>query len=419
MELRRDIVVGFDDREAKRGLDRIKKQSQNINREFKKTEATTRKNIRFSERWKRSMEGIARQAGNLRKAFGGIAGILAGVGVSLSGGLIFNEIRKSSEALDELKKTADSIGIGNANFLNQLRLVADLEGIDPSKIAEGFEFLDKQIGQFLRDGTGTASKSIDFLGIGEAIKNADSLEKRFAVVLDSIRAADKDLQASFLSEFFGRSGGADFKKLLDTPPDELIATFETARKALGNYSDDYFKRAAEFNDSLTVLQASWKSLKTEIFQAPSSIEWIENISERLQIFRKEIEKTQSVYKGLTSAIAGPLDQEQIELQRTAFGDGKDARFFADRAQRNIGSIQNQIKRNDRTVNFLTNDPPRNMQTEAIESELARRVQNEKKYNRQLEEQTRILSFFTDRLRSITAGVDPSRGAVLDDIVGPR
>ena len=211
--------------------------------------ARDREFARAMERNQRRVERFAKQSQrNLSKtsksfdALGMAAKRMAPLLAALGAGAVIGKLKATVASLDEIGKTADKLGV-TTDALQELRTIAESEGIGQGALDSSLERLNKRLGE-AQQGTGAAAKMLERLGL-EADKLAlMGLDDALGVIADRISALPQPTErAAAAAALFGREGVA-MVNLLRRGSDGMDQMRQEARD-LGIVLDENLVRGAE------------------------------------------------------------------------------------------------------------------------------------------------------------------------------
>lgn len=186
------------------------------------------------------MKGLTSQLSNAASGF------VAGFGLKKLAG----DAKEAIEALDEIGKTADAVGIATST-LQELRFGAARSGVSLSQLDSNLIGFVKRMGE-LREGVGPLNASLRNYDetFVELLKNTKSQEEALALFSDRMAQATTQTERAFLANAaFGRSGVAMVRLLQDGS--EGLKEYQNAAREAGLVIKDEFVRTAEaMNDAI-------------------------------------------------------------------------------------------------------------------------------------------------------------------------
>jgi hypothetical protein len=211
----------------------------------------------------RALSQIAQSTDSLdRRLAGAINGVMkfgAALGAAFSAGMVVDAIQRNIDAMDELNKAVQKVGIG-AEDLQRLRYAADLSGVSAEK-------LDKAIGNLatgmaeLAHGTGETAKALRAIGAQSGDSPVEALKRisdQFAAMPDGL--AKTNLAISL----FGKKVGPELIPLLNQGGAALQKLADEADRFGGVLSAGSLAAAEQFNDNLSRLQRTISGIVAQI-----------------------------------------------------------------------------------------------------------------------------------------------------------
>jgi hypothetical protein len=206
-----------------------------------------------------------RRIKGFQKAF---LGAFAGLASAAALKQLASGIQNSIDKLDELAKTADSIGV-TTDALQELRVAADLSGVSQEELTNGMKRFARTASD-ANNGLATAMRGFDQLNISVTdtsgkLKPVDVL---LAEVADSFAGMENATQkAALAQELFGRAG-VKMVNLLNEGSAGIQRMRDEAR-ALGLVIDeDLIRRSVEAKDELALMS---KVLDTQLTVALANL----------------------------------------------------------------------------------------------------------------------------------------------------
>jgi len=204
--------------------------------------------------------GLANDLESAKGKFSALAGVMAGLGVTLSAGAFAAWIKSTIDAADEMGKMSQKVGV-SVEALSELKYAGDLADVSLDQLGTGL----KQLSKNMRDASLGGKEQIrSFKDLGVEIKNTDgtlrSTDDVFRDVAEKFSTMDDGAEKTALSmKVFGRSG-ADLIPMLNSGASGL-KDMATEARALGVVFTGEAARAAEqFNDNLTTLKTSFTGI---------------------------------------------------------------------------------------------------------------------------------------------------------------
>jgi hypothetical protein len=207
---------------------------------------------------RKEYEGAMKASGGFLSTLGRMRGLLAGVGIAISGVTFVNLAREAIEFGDEIDKASKKTGIG-AERLSELAYAAGQSDIQFEALGTALKKMQVGLSQ-AGSGSKTANETLAALGltIGELQRLAP--EDQFELLADRIAAlqdpADRTRAAV---EIFGRAG-ADLLPLFEQGAAGIRAAREEAQRMGLTLTGEQAQALAEADDSIKRLSKSWDGL---------------------------------------------------------------------------------------------------------------------------------------------------------------
>lgn len=233
--------------------------------------------------------GLTHVAEGLKAAF---AGFLAGEVAHIT-----NEI---AEQADQVAKLSQQLGIGTDN-MQAWSLAAGLAGADSAEFTGGLRKLSAAL-------AGTTADSKDtielFKKLGVTTKDGNGEARQLDDILPDVAEGFKNLtngteKAALASQLFGRSG-LKLLPLLNQGTEGAKKLKEEFVALGGGFSPEALKNAEEYNDSITRLQFSFFSLKSQLLTSvyPSLQKTIDSITHGVVAAGKWLHETTALGTGI-------------------------------------------------------------------------------------------------------------------------
>jgi|TARA_R110000744_G_scaffold152542_1_gene266662 hypothetical protein len=245
-----------------------------------------------------------------RKGFGAVNKGLAGVTKSVvsmrsamvlaAGAVGFGYlVKRSLDATDSLKKTADKIGT-TTEALASLRYAANITGVSTNTMDMALQRFTRRTAEAAQ-GTGEAKGAIRELGINAKELNKMPLDKRMIVLADAFSNVGSESDKLRLAFKLFDSEGAALVNTLSLGSGGLNDLLGEA-KALGlALSGSAAKGVEDTNDALTKLGSLFKGLTDQTVAAFAPA--IEMIVERFTVFLQTIVKSKGGVEGFARSLA--------------------------------------------------------------------------------------------------------------------
>jgi hypothetical protein len=162
-------------------------------------------------------------------------------------------IRSQAQAIDELAKTADAIGVSTEN-LQALQHIAKLTGSSAQQLATNMERMQRRLGEVARGG-GQAAKALREIGINVDQIASLSADQQLDVLSKALAGVENaTIRASIANDLFGRDG-VRMLKLTDRLAREGIGGIKREMEALGaSISRTEAAGVERMNDALETAQ---------------------------------------------------------------------------------------------------------------------------------------------------------------------
>lgn len=202
----------------------------------------------FADGFKAAEKSLSRFNANMGKLGAAIGVAVAGAAVALGAA-----IKHTSEEIDKLGKTAQSIGVP-IEELSKLKYAADLSGLSLEGLSTGVGKLAKNMSEFA-GGSDEAGKSFRALGI--SVKDASGNLRPISEVIADVAGKfgtmeDGAGKTALAMSLFGKSG-KDLIPLLNSGSAGLREMYKEAEQLGLVITEKTFKAAEAFNDNLTRL----------------------------------------------------------------------------------------------------------------------------------------------------------------------
>jgi len=220
---------------------------------FKKAESTIKG---FGNRLKKPFGELGASIFNLRNA---VAAFGTVIGVRFAARLVTG----IADSADQIGKLSERVGVSTEQ-LSILRFAAEQTGSDFNTLATAIRTATQRIGEFAGTGKGQAAQALQALGIAEAVKDGEQLEELLPRIADAFQRIDNQAErVNLASKLFGETGGPAFLNLLQQGSRGL-AQFRAEAEKLGIVIHaDQAKNAADFNDEMNRLKATFTGFTQE------------------------------------------------------------------------------------------------------------------------------------------------------------
>jgi ribosomal protein L12E/L44/L45/RPP1/RPP2 len=254
----------------------------------------------------KSGERTARQ---LDRAFSGLKGTLATLGVGLSVAGITAIFKSAIDKADELGKLSQKVGI-TVESLSALKHAAELSDVSIEQLQTGLQQLAKHA-QEAQTGAGEAADTFRALGIAvkDASGNLKPTEELLLVIAERfVRMEDGAGKTALAMRLFGRSG-AELIPLLNQGRTGIEALRKEAERLGIIISTDTAKAAEQFNDDLKRLTSSSDAFKIKL---------AEDVLPALNLVVKEMLRAKlegEGFLGVLKALAQPWLEPRLKAER--------------------------------------------------------------------------------------------------------
>mgnify|MGYP006396977517 FL=1 len=223
---------------------------------------TERRLRTFQSRVGKTFRSVGKSVGGAVKKMASFRGAMVlAAGVTGLGLLI----KKSIDFGDELAKTADKTGFTTTK-LQELRVAADLAGVNVGAMAGGLSAFAKRIGE-ARAGTGTLITILKGMDT-ELLKNvqaAQNVDDAFDLIIKKGASLTSQLdRAALFAAAFGRTMGVDMTNLIKNGIGGMEAAIQRARDLGLVLEEDLLRSAEKAKDELTLL---FTLIKVKVTQA--------------------------------------------------------------------------------------------------------------------------------------------------------
>jgi hypothetical protein len=215
--------------------------------------------ISARDKYSKTMGSLTKMLPSLKTAAIATGAAIAGLGVAL-----FALTKKTAESFDAVQKFSDQLGL-STEFLSSMQHAADLSGVAVGNMNKALQMLQVRVGEANR-GIGQGKDAFDALGVSlrdasGQLHTAETILPRLADAFRNMSSATERAEAA--SKIFGQRGIAMLQILKDGSAGLAEMTAEAERFGLV-VSAEAGARAAEFNDSLTRLKASFIGLRNTL-----------------------------------------------------------------------------------------------------------------------------------------------------------
>lgn len=293
-------------------------------------------------------QATASFANQASRSIKSLQGAFAGLGVTFSVGAFAASIKSAVNAMDELNKSAQKVGV-SVEELSGLKYAAELSDVS-------FQELEKSLAKFNRTLTqgrqGSKEAAEALLKVG--ITAGDTTEQALLKVADAFsKMPDGARKTALAMQLFGKAG-ADLIPFLNQGKDGIEALTKEAERLGVIVSTETAQAAEKFNDTLTTLGAAAKGVGYSI--ANFLLEPLSNLVTSLKGAAVEGRKFGEVLQDWEFGVDAEGLQRQAEfwdLQRRgaeqmvarykAIRDGQEE-TFGDRVQRGFNTVVEEISK---------------------------------------------------------------------------
>lgn len=217
-------------------------------------------------------------------------------GVSAFSGMIKDTI----DTADSLSKVAEKLGT-TTEELSRLQYAAGFADVSISQLDSAMSAMIRRTGNFKKDGTGAAAKSMDELGISVSFakKNFTDTNTTFNILIDRLsKVEDKTLRTKLAQDLFSKSA-ASVVLLAKEGTEELTRLGDQGERLGAIITNEMAQGAGEFNDNLQNVQMTLDGIKVSL--ASDLLPGMVELSKHLDKF-ENTEVLQNSAKQFTSAL---------------------------------------------------------------------------------------------------------------------
>jgi lambda family phage tail tape measure protein len=284
--------------------------------------------------------GLANDLESAKGKFSALAGVMAGLGVTLSAGAFAAWIKSTIDAADEMGKMSQKVGV-SVEALSELKYAGDLADVSLDQLGMGL----KQLSKNMRDASLGGKEQIrSFNDLGVEIKNTDgtlrSTDDVFRDVAEKFSTMEDGAEKTALSmRMFGRSG-ADLIPLLNSGKSGLKDMATEARALGAVFTGEAAKGAEQFNDNLTTIKTSFAGFAIGIVNngIMPLMDFIKSLQQASVAYFAFMDKLKAIddakWKGIiTKTGRAELSRQMAIIDEAAFATMNDieAKFAAKKA----------------------------------------------------------------------------------------
>lgn len=258
----------------------------------------------------RLVTGIARTmtrtAGRLGRALLSVRGLIAGFILAFTAGRVVRAFVRVNAELDRIAKQAKQIGL-TAQAMQMLAVAADLAGANAETLARGVVRLQRNVAEFVRDGTGESADLLSRLGLnltdaeGNIRPTLDLLGEVADAVAQIENPADRTRVAT---ELLGRSG-AELIPLLSQGGDAIRAIAADIERLAPALADPQtFKNAEAISDAMRRMRLAFQGISAEITRTFGGdiAAWLESVANFVGRMARQVG---NVFRGIAAAVSDP------------------------------------------------------------------------------------------------------------------
>ena len=203
--------------------------------------------------------------GGTKQITGGLKKVGTGVGV-LAGGaaLLFKSADGFAKTTDEIDKMSQKLGLSTDAY-QKWDYVLQISGTEINNMSTGLKTLTNKFDDAV-NGSDTAVETFEKLGLSMDEISGLSREDLFAKVITAFQGMEDSAErAALANDLFGKSG-QELAPLFNTTAEETQALMTQIEELGGVMSEDTVKAGAQFEDSMTALDAAFKGAGASLFE---------------------------------------------------------------------------------------------------------------------------------------------------------
>ena len=230
--------------------------------------------------------------------------LAATIGLIIGAGGLVLALKKASEAVDKLRKTAERTGFAIEDF-QALEFAASQAGIGTDVLSKSLERFTRRIGDAAR-GSGEARRSLQALGFTWQELIVNSPIETFIEFADRLQEMDAATTRSIaLYDLFGRSG-LQMGNLISQGGDAIVDMMNKARQFGLVIEEDLVGAATKVTDSFDLLgRVITATTRRVLLQAGDKIsELALTIAQAGPAIARNIDIITAAFVGLSTALAG-------------------------------------------------------------------------------------------------------------------
>jgi len=233
----------------------VKADNRQFKRKMKETKFEVRSFGDVSKDMQRSVvQSFSRMSGVSVRSLSAIAtgASLAGAAVVGLGAGMFTLTNRISTGVDELTKTAESLGM-TTQSLEKWRLASAKAGVENNTLTDGIRTFRQRVSE-LGQGTGEATRYFQLLGLTyeqlSSMDPGDALEVTAKRIEQLGTTYDKQ---AFFQRLTGETAGFQFGRLLKDNAAAVVEAEATIAKSGGPITEKQIANAVKFKDSMSDL----------------------------------------------------------------------------------------------------------------------------------------------------------------------
>lgn len=209
---------------------------------------------------------VTKSLGKLKPSFAQVrtGALLFSAAVLGTAAAIYALTRSAANAYDKIQKFSDQLGV-STEFLSKMQMAADFSGMQIEGMNKSIQKMTIAIGEA---DMGLATYKVAFDNLGVSLRNTEgqlkTSEEIFLEMTDAFsKLTDSTQKAHLAYRVFG-ARGMQMLQIMKDGREGIEAMWKEAEKFGLVVSEKAGKNAAEFNDSLTRLQGSFRGVKNAI-----------------------------------------------------------------------------------------------------------------------------------------------------------
>lgn len=248
-------------------------------------------------RTSRAFDGAAAPLARLSASLSKARGLMAGLG---SAAVATQAFKNFVDQADEVGKIAEKLGV-TSEELSALGYAAERANVPFQSMATSMQRLIRRSSEAAKN-TGAAGKALRELGIDAKAFVALSLEDKMARLADAFGSIDNQADRVRLAFALFDSEGVDMVRVLQEGGSAMRALTAEARELGKTFDNETTAAAANFNDSLTKLSATWDGAMNSLLTGP--LEAANHATEVFGISADKVANLRAELKNLESVQGG-------------------------------------------------------------------------------------------------------------------